>query len=230
MYFHYHTTVQILVVGWHSLYFRRSQKLKLTRIDVIYITQVYKYRFFNLVLFCNHTNVKPIIHLSYSFSMMMSSNGNIFCVTGHLCGEFTGTRWIPGTKASDAELWCFLWCCVWINDWVNNREAGDLRRYRTHYVVIVMSRTWYTAYKNLNEMPGCSPFMWYSARSCDVCLLDKHINIYRYIIYIYVCIYIYMNNSNHVFPHKWYSWLSDQNSTDKSSFYIDGFCILIRLL
>ena len=28
--------------------------------------------------------------------------------------------------------------CVWINDWVNNREAGDLRRHRTHYDVIVM--------------------------------------------------------------------------------------------
>ena len=26
-----------------------------------------------------------------------------------LCGEFTGDRWIPHTKASDAELWCFLW-------------------------------------------------------------------------------------------------------------------------
>ena len=41
--------------------------------------------------------------------MMTSSNGNIFRVTGHLCGEFTGLRWIPRTKASDAELWCFLW-------------------------------------------------------------------------------------------------------------------------
>ena len=28
--------------------------------------------------------------------------------------------------------------CVWINDWVNNREAGDLRRQRGHYDVIVM--------------------------------------------------------------------------------------------
>ena len=26
----------------------------------------------------------------------------------------------------------FSLICVWINDWVNNREAGDLRRYRTH--------------------------------------------------------------------------------------------------
>ena len=23
--------------------------------------------------------------------------------------EFTGHRWIPRTKANDAELWCFLW-------------------------------------------------------------------------------------------------------------------------
>ena len=32
-----------------------------------------------------------------------------FRVTGPLCGEFTGHWWIPLTKASDAELWCFLW-------------------------------------------------------------------------------------------------------------------------
>ena len=42
-------------------------------------------------------------------SMMTSSNGNIFRVTGPLCGEFIGHRWIPHTKASDAELWYFLW-------------------------------------------------------------------------------------------------------------------------
>ena len=28
--------------------------------------------------------------------------------------------------------------CAWINAWVNNREAGDLRRHRAHYDVIVM--------------------------------------------------------------------------------------------
>ena len=44
-----------------------------------------------------------------SLNMMTSSNGNIFRVTGHLCGEFTGPRWIPRSKASNAELWCFLW-------------------------------------------------------------------------------------------------------------------------
>ena len=40
--------------------------------------------------------------------MMTSSNGNIFRVTGHLCGEFIRHRWIPRAKASDAEIWCFL--------------------------------------------------------------------------------------------------------------------------
>ena len=70
-----------------------------------------------------------------SKSMMTSSNGNIFRVTCHLCGEFTGHRWIPRTKASDAELWCFLWSA---SDWVNNREAGDLRCHCGHYDVIVM--------------------------------------------------------------------------------------------
>ena len=34
-------------------------------------------------------------------------------------------------------LMCSL-ICVWINGWVNNREAGDLGRYRAHYVVTVM--------------------------------------------------------------------------------------------
>ena len=33
----------------------------------------------------------------------------------------------------------FSLICVWINSWVNNREAGDLRRHRAHYDVIVMS-------------------------------------------------------------------------------------------
>ena len=28
---------------------------------------------------------------------------------------------------------------TWINGWVNNREAGDLRRHRAHYYVIVMN-------------------------------------------------------------------------------------------
>ena len=32
----------------------------------------------------------------------------------------------------------FSLICAWISNWVNNGEAGDLRRYRTHYDVTVM--------------------------------------------------------------------------------------------
>ena len=77
-------------------------------------------------------------HCTRDANMMMSSNGNIFRVTGPLCGEFTGHRWIPHTKASDAELWYFLWTAPGIKEWVKNREAGDLRRHRAYYDVIVM--------------------------------------------------------------------------------------------
>ena len=40
--------------------------------------------------------------------MMTSSNGNIFRVTGRLCGEFTRHRWILRTRASNKEVLCFL--------------------------------------------------------------------------------------------------------------------------
>ena len=35
----------------------------------------------------------------------------------------------------------FSLICVWVNGWVTNGEAGDVRRYRAHYDVIVMYRT-----------------------------------------------------------------------------------------
>ena len=57
-----------------------------------------------------------------TFTMMTSSNGNIFRVTGHLCGEFTGPRWIPHTKASDAELWCLLWSAP--DKWLSKQSWG----------------------------------------------------------------------------------------------------------
>ena len=54
--------------------------------------------------------------------MMTSSNGN----TGPLWGESTGDRWIPLTKASDAELWCFF-MYTWTNAWASSRDTGGLR-------------------------------------------------------------------------------------------------------
>ena len=57
----------------------------------------------------SETGIMAKVCLNYLKHMMTSSNGNIFRVAGPLCGEFTGPRWIPLTKASDAELWYFLW-------------------------------------------------------------------------------------------------------------------------
>ena len=65
-------------------------------------------------------------------TMMTSANGNIFRVTGHLCGDFPHEGQWRGA-------FMFSLNCTWINRWVNTREAGDFRRRRAHYDVIVMT-------------------------------------------------------------------------------------------
>ena len=69
-------------------------------------------------------------------NMMTSSNGKIFRVTSHLCGEFTGHRCIPAQR----PLMFSLIDTRIINGWVNNGLAGDLRRHHAHYGVTVMTR------------------------------------------------------------------------------------------
>ena len=65
-----------------------------------------------------------------STSMMTSSNGNIFRVTGPLfTGEFHAQRAVTGSFDVFFDLQL---------SWTDNREAGDLRRHRAHYDVIVM--------------------------------------------------------------------------------------------
>ena len=49
----------------------------------------------------------------------------------------------------------FSFISVWINGWENNREAGDLRRYRAHYVVIVMMREYHLSLR-------CTPTSGYA--------------------------------------------------------------------
>ena len=68
------------------------------------------------------------------YDMMTSSNGNIFRVTGPLCGEFTGPGEIPAQRPVTRSFDVFFDLRL-IDDWVNNREAGDLRRHRGHYDV-----------------------------------------------------------------------------------------------
>ena len=60
--------------------------------------------------------------------MRTSSNGNIFRVTGHLCGSPV----ISPHKGQWRGALMFSLICARINGWVNNREAGDLRRHQAH--------------------------------------------------------------------------------------------------
>ena len=70
-------------------------------------------------------------------TMMTSANGNIFRVTGHLCGKLTGPGEFPAQRPVTRSFDVFFDLCP-INGWVNNRETGDLIRYRAHYDVSVM--------------------------------------------------------------------------------------------
>ena len=90
--------------------------------------------------------------------MMTSSNGNIFRVTGPLCGEFTGPGEFPAVQWRGALMFSLI--CAWMNDWVNNREARDLRRHRGHYYVTVMPGPVYTragdsTWKRNHGVKGC---------------------------------------------------------------------------
>ena len=82
--------------------------------------------------------------------MMTSSNGNIFRVTGHLCGKFADPRWISRTKASDAELWCFF--DLRLNKrlskqpwgWWFETPAWSLWRHRNVQVQLLLISFWVT--------------------------------------------------------------------------------------
>ena len=87
------------------------------------------------------TKVQPVPKLFDAWHrvtniMMTTWNGNIFRVIGPLCGELTG----PGIPHKDQwrRALMFSLICAWIHGWVNNRGAGDLRRHRAHYDVIVI--------------------------------------------------------------------------------------------
>ena len=69
-----------------------------------------------------------------------SSNGNIFRVKNwpFVRGIHRSSVNSP-LKGQWRGALMFSLICVWINGWVTNREAGDLRRHRAHYDVIVMN-------------------------------------------------------------------------------------------
>ena len=75
-----------------------------------------------------HTNDSCLTQL---LAIMMSSNGNIFHVTGHSSLAFVRGIHLSLVNSPHKGQWrralMFSLICAWINGWVNNREAGDLR-------------------------------------------------------------------------------------------------------
>ena len=88
----------------------------------------------------------------HNFLIMTSPNGNTFRVSGPLCGEFTGSPSNSPHRGHWRGALMFSLICAWINSWVDNRKAGDLRRHRAHYYVIVMIclkfRRWFQRWDN----------------------------------------------------------------------------------
>ena len=110
-------------------------------------------------------------HILNTFSMMTSSNINIFRVTGHLCGEFTGS---PHKGQWRGSL-MFSLICVWISGWENNREAGDLRRYCAHYDVIIMGLIPCMDLKNSRTIHlNCERSMWWSLVRLKARYIQNH--------------------------------------------------------
>ena len=71
----------------------------------VIILYIYIYMLCNVIIFFFHANSIGRIW----GDMMMSSNGNIFCITGLCEGNPPVTGRSPLIKASYAERWCFLW-------------------------------------------------------------------------------------------------------------------------
>ena len=108
--------------------------------------------------------------------MMTSSNGNIFRVTGHLCGESPVNS---PHKGQWRGALMFSLICAWTKGWVNNGEAGDLRRYRAHYDVTVMCQWIYAKFRRPLEMwgihlPGVSDITLLLISSMFALLVDNH--------------------------------------------------------
>ena len=68
--------------------------------------------------------------------MMKSSNGNISTLLTLFEGYSSVTGEFPSQKPVTRSFGVFF--DLRLNKWVKNREAGDLRRHRAHYDVIVM--------------------------------------------------------------------------------------------
>ena len=103
-------------------------------VDLIYVcvffTIVFLLFFFKMV--CNRK--RSVNSVLTSKIMKTSSNVNILRVTGHLCTDFTSYRWIPRTKASDADFRLNKRLSKQSRDWWFETPSRPLWRHRNDIV------------------------------------------------------------------------------------------------
>ena len=109
--------------------------------------------------------VAILLTFSNLFSMMTSSNGNLFRLTGPLWGKPPVTGGFPHKGQYRGAL-VFSLFCAWTNSWANNREAGDLRRHRAHHDVTVISKVIFSSVSNIQCFGGGIMFVYVSVTSC----------------------------------------------------------------
>ena len=103
---------------------------------------------------------------------MTSSNGNIFRVTGPLSGESTGQRCFPSQRPVTRGFDVFF--NLSLNKRMNNGNVCDLRRYRVHYDVTVMTCTFILF--SLNSLWTCGEICpWYDWGTSSGILVKRRV-------------------------------------------------------
>ena len=114
-----------------------STKLKLKLISELFILAKLIVFIIHLLSWQRRLSQQESWDFAHWTDMMTSSNGNIFSRYWLFVRGIH--RW-PVNSPHNGQ-WrgalMFSLICACINGWVNNREAGDLRRHRAHYDVIV---------------------------------------------------------------------------------------------
>ena len=106
-------------------------------LSVLYTMSIQVYGNTSSLTFDVENVIQLTIYLGKMLNIMTSSNGKISASLA-ICAGNSPVPVNSPHKGQWRGALMFSLICVWINGWVNNREAGDLRRYRVHYDVIVM--------------------------------------------------------------------------------------------
>ena len=110
----------------------------------------------------NFLNIAPAKWGSDATNVFSNVKLVIFRVTGPLRGIHRSPVNSPLKSQWRGALMFYL-ICDWINGWENNGEAGDLRRHRAHYDVILINPLWIhvTSTSKQRTTKPCAYFMGY---------------------------------------------------------------------